>query len=112
MRLALMREPLYIRRSLMTHEDTRLKRLRFRSWRRGFREADLILGPFADKYGPLLTPAQLDELERVLEAPDTDLYNWIIEREPTPPEMDGEIMRMLKAFRFEANEVRGPDRGG
>ncbi|NIP76442.1 MAG: succinate dehydrogenase assembly factor 2, partial [Xanthomonadales bacterium] len=28
--------------------ETRLRRLRIRSWRRGTREMDLILGPFAD----------------------------------------------------------------
>ena len=35
----------------MTDEDPRLKRLRFRAWHRGFVEADLILGPFVDRYG-------------------------------------------------------------
>jgi antitoxin CptB len=29
-------------------DTQRLNRIRFRAWRRGFREADLILGGFAD----------------------------------------------------------------
>ena len=93
-------------------DDTRLRRLKFRAWHRGFREADLILGPFADKYAHTFSLDQVEELERLMEAPDHDLYNWIIERDPAPPEMDGEILRMLKAFRFEAHAVRGPGRGG
>ena len=87
-------------------DEIRFKRLRHRAWRRGFKEADLILGPFADKHGRSLTDAQADEFEALLEQPDQDLYEWIIERRPTPPAFDGEIMRMLKQFRFEAFEAR------
>lgn len=93
-------------------DEIRLKRLRFRAWRRGFKEADLILGPFADKYGPNLTPEQLDDLEALLDQPDQDIYEWIIERRPTPEAFDGDVMRMLKQFRFEAFEAREGRNGG
>ncbi|MFC3078162.1 succinate dehydrogenase assembly factor 2 [Phenylobacterium terrae] len=93
-------------------DEIRLKRLRFRAWRRGFKEADLILGPFADKHGQDLTPEQLDAFETLLEQPDQDLYEWIIERRPTPAEFDNDVMRMLKQFRFEAFEARGGGDGG
>lgn len=96
----------------MSTDDTRLKRLKFRAWHRGFREADLILGPFADTHGASLTAEQLDAFEALLEQPDQDLYEWIVERTPTPPEHDGEIMQMIKQFRFEAFEARGGPHGG
>lgn len=96
----------------MMIDDTRLRRLKYRAWHRGFREADLILGPFADKYGPDLTPEQLDALEALLETPDHDLYNWIVGRDPTPPEHDGEVLNMIKAFRFEAHASREGPHGG
>ncbi|KQY75561.1 succinate dehydrogenase assembly factor 2 [Brevundimonas sp. Root1423] len=44
-------------------EQTRLARARFRAWRRGFREADLVLGPFVDSVGPSLTVPTPDEHE-------------------------------------------------
>ncbi len=93
----------------MTDNDARLKKLRFRAWRRGFREADLILGPFADKHVPTMTAADLDTFEALLEQPDQDLYAWIIETQPTPPAFDHEIMRQIKAFRFnlDVGNVRG-----
>lgn len=97
---------------MTTDDDPRLKKLRFRAWRRGFREADLILGPFADKHVSGFDPAELDFFEKLLEVPDHDLYGWIVERAPTPAEFDGEIMNRLKAFRFEAHQIRGDDRGG
>jgi len=93
-------------------DDARLKKLRFRAWRRGFREADLILGPFADKHVSNFSPAELDWFEALLEQPDQDLYAWIIGTAPTPTAFDGEIMHRIKQFRFEAHAERGDDRGG
>ncbi len=57
--------------------DVRIRRLRIRSWRRGTREMDLILGPYAD--GPLaaLEAPELDAYEVLLEQPDPDLYAWV-----------------------------------
>jgi antitoxin CptB len=104
---------LYIRQLFMTtNDDARLKKLRFRAWRRGFREADLILGPFADKHVADFSAAELDWFEDLLEQPDQDLYAWIIGTAPTPPAYDGEIMNRIKQFRFEAHIARGDDRGG
>ena len=96
----------------MTSDDTRLKKLKYRAWHRGFREADLILGPFAEKHVANLTAAQLDAFEVLLDQPDQDLYEWIVEKAVTPPEFDGELMRMIKDFRFQAFEARGDDHGG
>ena len=88
--------------------EARLRKLRHRAWRRGFREADLILGPFADRHVHELDAAQLDTFERLLEIPDQDLYGWILERAPTPPEFDGPLMDQLKAFRDIAHKS-GPN---
>ncbi|MFI0394741.1 FAD assembly factor SdhE [Paracoccus jiaweipingae] len=60
--------------------ETRLKRLRMRSWRRGMKEMDLILGPWSD--GPLadLSDADLDIYETILSENDQDLYLWLTAR--------------------------------
>ena len=89
-----------------TADDPRLKRLKFRAWHRGFVEADLILGPFVDRHAAELTPAQLDELEVLLEESDQDIYAWIIGREPVPERFDTEIMRLIRSFRFFAHAAR------
>lgn len=96
----------------MTHDPIRLKRLKYRAWHRGFREADLILGPFADNHAESMSSEQLDAFEALMEQPDQDLYEWIVEKTPTPAEFDGEVMNLIKAFRFEAFEARGGDHGG
>jgi antitoxin CptB len=92
--------------------DTRLKKLSFRAWRRGFREADLILGPFADQRAAKLGPAQLDEFERLLEVPDQDLYAWIIGTQPAPEEQACEVLDLLRSFRLLAHTaINGDSRG-
>ena len=94
------------------NHDARLRKLRFRAWRRGFREADLIVGPFADSHVSTFSPAELDWFEDLLEQPDHDLYAWIVGTAPTPAAFDCDIMDKIKRFRFEAHEIRGNDRGG
>ena len=96
----------------MTTDDARLKKLRLRAWRRGFREADLILGPFADHHVPGFGPAELDWFEQLLDQPDQDVYDWILERAPTPAQFDGELMNRLKAFRDQSHLPRDPGHGG
>lgn len=79
-------------------DETRLKKIRLRAWRRGFREADLLLGPFADYYGPRFSGAQLDALEALMNEADQDIYDWFLGRAETPAKFDNEIMALLKAF--------------
>ena len=93
-------------------DDARLKKLKFRAWRRGFREADLILGPFADKHVSQFTPAELDWFEVLLDQPDQDVYAWILEREPTPAHFDCELMNRLRAFSDESHATRDAGDGG
>ena len=78
--------------------EARLRKLSFRAWRRGFKEADIILGNFADDRLSGMTDAQLDIFEVLLEVPDQDLYGWIIERDPTPVEHQSEIMTELNSY--------------
>lgn len=86
-------------------DDIRLKKIGFRAWHRGFREADLILGAFADLRLPTMGGTELDAFEALLEEADHDIYDWIVGRTPTPPEFDNAIMNEIKAFRFTLHNV-------
>jgi antitoxin CptB len=79
--------------------DIRRKRLRFRSWHRGTKEIDLVLGNFADRHLDGFSPVQLDRYERLLECEDVDLWSWIVGRAAVPPEQDSDVMRLLTQFR-------------
>jgi antitoxin CptB len=85
----------------------RRKRLRFRAWRRGFKEADLIMGRFAEAHLDTLAPAELDEFERLLDAPDTEVYGWLCGRAEVPGNFDGPVFRRLKDFRIDDAAAQG-----
>ncbi|HST90602.1 MAG TPA: succinate dehydrogenase assembly factor 2 [Brevundimonas sp.] len=77
----------------------RLGRIAFRAWRRGFREADLVLGPFVDQVGASLSDEDLDSLEALLGWDDDhELYGWIIGTAPTPSEHETAVMTKIRIF--------------
>jgi antitoxin CptB len=80
--------------------DIRRKRLLFRAWHRGTREADLILGSFAEKHLPGFDDMRLAAFEALLAVPDADLFDWIAGRSAPSAEHDTEVTRLLLAFQY------------
>lgn len=80
--------------------DTQRKRLLFRSWHRGTKEADLLLGSFAERHLAGFTPAQVDRFEALLEVDDTDLLAWIAGRATPDAAHDSDVLRLLLAFKY------------
>jgi antitoxin CptB len=76
--------------------DPRVKKLKFRAWRRGFRELDLIMGGFAVTMLDCLGEDDLDAFERLLEAPDQEVYGWILGREAPPPSHDTPVLALIR----------------
>ncbi|MEM1313041.1 MAG: succinate dehydrogenase assembly factor 2 [Pseudomonadota bacterium] len=58
-------------------EIARLKRLKIRCWRRGTKEMDLLLGPFADALLEGRTSTDLDAFEALIAEGDPELYRWL-----------------------------------
>jgi antitoxin CptB len=65
--------------------EARLKRMRMRSWRRGTKEMDLILGPWADAHLDRLPEDRLALYDRLLAENDQDLLPWVLGQTPPPP---------------------------
>ncbi len=80
--------------------DKRLERLKFRSWHRGTREMDLLLGSFADAHLGGFASEELDQYEAILQESDPDLYNWITGAEAVPAGLDHVVMRLLKQHQY------------
>ena len=82
----------------MPNDDQTLRRqLLFRSWHRGTREMDLILGRFAEGHLAAMRRDQLDGYARLLEKPDPDIYLWLTGREPPPADIGKDLWRLLMA---------------
>ncbi len=84
----------------------RLSKLKYRAWRRGFLEADLILGPFADQHLESMTPAELDAFESLLDQPDHDVYGWIVGQATAPEAHAGRVLTLIQDFRLAAHASR------
>jgi antitoxin CptB len=82
----------------MTPAERRRKRLKFRSWHRGTRELDLLLGPFADCHLDGLSDAELAEYEALLILPDPDVYDWILGQAEPPPNVARVVLGLIKKF--------------
>lgn len=77
----------------------RRRKLLFRSWHRGMREVDLILGQFADTHIDTLSDVELDQYEHLMEALDRDLLKWVTGEAAVPAEFDTHIFRKIVASR-------------
>ena len=71
------------------------KRLKFRSWHRGTREMDLLLGRFADRHLDAFDGGALRAYAALLERPDPDIYDWVCGREECP---EGELRPIVTAL--------------
>jgi antitoxin CptB len=76
----------------------RRRKIKFRSWHRGMREMDLIMGRFADACVDAMEPAELDDYERLMEMPDPELLGWVLGDDPPPVDLDTPMLRRLRAF--------------
>ena len=86
--------------------DLRRRKLLFRSWHRGMREMDLIMGGFADAHLARMSEGELAELERLIELPDRDLLAWITGEEAVPPDFDSALFRNLRDFHLSGEGTR------
>lgn len=79
--------------------DACRRKLLFRSWHRGMREMDLILGTFADAEIGALTGEEIDQYERLLDIPDTEFLPMVTGERPVPRDIDCAVLRKILAFR-------------
>ncbi len=78
--------------------DARRRRLLFRSWHRGIKEMDLIMGRFSDAHIADFTDQELDAYERLMELRDQDILSWIEETAEVPRDHDTPLFRRLRDF--------------
>lgn len=95
----------------MTEEtlENKRKRLVFRSWHRGTKEMDQILGSFANKYIPVFSESELDAYEELLENSDPEMYDWICGRVDVPANKNSDILEKLLSYDYATERSTGSD---
>ena len=78
--------------------DDRRRRLLFRSWHRGIREMDLIMGRFSDAHIGTLSERDLDDYETLMELRDQEILSWIDGTVAVPAAYDTPLFRRLRDF--------------
>jgi antitoxin CptB len=75
-----------------------LKRLAYRSWHRGCKETDLVLGSYCAARLEAMDEPGLALFEAFLDEDDADIWNWLTDKTPCPKsEYDG-LLKELKTL--------------
>jgi antitoxin CptB len=80
--------------------DVRLKRLRFRAWHRGTREADFMIGGFFDAHGAGWDDGEAAWFEALLEEQDVDIMAWAHGTAQVPDRFQGPMIVALKQLDY------------
>jgi antitoxin CptB len=82
---------------MMESPEARLKRMAMRSWRRGTKEMDLVLGPYADARLAGMSVAELDAYDSLLAENDQDLMAWMLGQKEAPS-AHADLIKTLSDF--------------
>jgi len=80
--------------------EHRLKRLRFRAWHRGTREADFMIGGFFDRYASGWNDDQIGWFEALMHEQDVDIMAWALGSAPVPEQWRGGMMSKLQRLDY------------
>jgi antitoxin CptB len=80
--------------------ETRLRRLRFRAWHRGVREADLMIGGFFDAQWESWDQEETLWVEALLEEQDVDIMAWALGTAVPPERFEGPMMGRFRNLDF------------
>ncbi|RIK85977.1 MAG: succinate dehydrogenase assembly factor 2 [Hyphomicrobiales bacterium] len=79
--------------------DYRRRKVLYRSWHRGMREVDLILGSFADGEIAGLSDEELALYEALMAEPDADILRWVTGEAQVPARHDTPVFAKILAYR-------------
>jgi len=82
------------------------KRLYFRSFRRGTKESDLVIGGFAEANLARMDARALDQFEALLNQNDPEVLAWITALADPPDEFDNEVLDALRKFKNAMSDHR------
>ena len=74
------------------------KRLLYRAMHRGTKEADMVVGRFAQAHLAAMTDEEVTEFSRLLDVPDQDLYRWITLDRDVPDNYRSPLLSRMQAF--------------
>lgn len=80
--------------------EARLARAKFRSWHRGTREADYMIGGFYDRYHAVWGEAELAWFETLLDEDDVDVMAWALGSAAPPEHLAGDLLTTMQRLDY------------
>jgi antitoxin CptB len=80
--------------------DQRLARAKFRSWHRGTREADYMIGGFFDRYHAGWGETELAWFETLLDEDDVDVMAWALGTQEAPEHLAGDLLATMQKLDY------------
>lgn len=74
-----------------------LKRLTYRSWHRGCKETDLVLGTYCANRAAQMDEASMRLFEAFLDEDDAEIWAWLTEKTPCPKPEYAPLLDELRA---------------
>ena len=81
-------------------DTSRIKRLKFRAWHRGTREADYMIGCFFDAHHGGWDDAAMAWFEALLDQDDVDVMAWALGAQDVPARFAGPLMDAFRKLDF------------
>jgi len=81
-------------------DESRLRRMQFRAWHRGTKEADLLIGGFFDRYARGWSTDEAAWFEALLDEEDVEIMAWAIGTAPSPARYEGPMMQALRSLDY------------
>lgn len=81
-------------------DQDRLKRMRFRAWHRGTREADYMIGCYFDRFHVEWGETEAVWFENLLDEEDVDIMGWALGTLSIPEEYVGPMMERLRKLDY------------
>ncbi|GAA0280248.1 succinate dehydrogenase assembly factor 2 [Alteraurantiacibacter aestuarii] len=78
----------------------RLARMKFRSWHRGTREADYMIGGFFDRYHGGWGEQEICWFEDLLDADDVDIMAWALQTQDAPERFHGPLLDAMRKLDY------------
>ena len=78
----------------------RLGKMKFRSWHRGTREADYMIGGFFDRFHSEWDEEDMRWFEDLLDEDDVDIMAWALLTQAPPPRFEGKQLERMRKLDY------------
>jgi len=83
---------------ILDMNDPTRKKLSFRAWHRGTREADLLMGRFAEHFLPTASEDDVGLFGELLAENDPDIFDWLTGKEAMPDRSFTPLLVRMQEF--------------